>query len=252
MQNDNFSKNYNPLYGKKWCVIGDSFTNDFTPCPSDWLFEDGEYKGLGRVYARLIAERNNMRLQWMAFNGRTLAYPEEGNFTNSFCGQELYKQIDPDADYITIMLGINDSHHAPHSTGDDGEEKAGLIPLGKSEDDTIFTFYGAWNVTLRYILQHYPNARTGIIVSNGLDFNSHRLATIEMAKKYGLPYVDFNGDERTQSFHRTQNPDIPQFVREMLMKKYAFNLDPKVNNTHPNKLAHSIQADIVENFLRGL
>ncbi len=251
---------YNPLYRKKWCVIGDSFTNDFSPCPPEWAFSDGPFKGESRVYAKIIASRNSMKLQWMAKNGRTLAFPAEGSFSNSFCGEELYKKIDPDVDYITIMLGINDSHHAPHSIGDDGEEKIGTIPLGDSEDKSIYTFYGAWDTVLRYILENYPRARVGIIVTNGLDFNSHRLATISMARKYGLPYIDLNGDERTPAFHRTQNPDIPKEVREVLMKRYALGISPEIRalgtvgeeNTHPNALCHEIEADIVENFLHSL
>lgn len=52
--------NTNILYGKKWAVCGDSFTNgDFSGGYSE-TFEDGPFAGKYKTYGYLIAERNQM------------------------------------------------------------------------------------------------------------------------------------------------------------------------------------------------
>ena len=37
-----------------------------------------------------------------------------------------------------------------------------------------------------------------------------------MAKKYGIPYIDLNGDERTPAMIRAQNSDIPSAVKTII------------------------------------
>ena len=44
------------------------------------------------------------------------------------------------------------------------------------------TFYGAWNLTLDYLIKNYPFAHIGIIVSNGCETDDYRVATIAVAK----------------------------------------------------------------------
>lgn len=239
----------NPLYGKKWAVVGDSFTAEFANPPSDWKIEDGIYEGKSKVYGYLIANRNNMRLQWLGAGGKTIATPASGGFTNAFSLNE-YKNIDADVDYITIYLGINDSHHAPGSTGDDGEDKTGEIPLGTIEDTTNATFYGAWNVVIPYLLENHPFAHIGIIVSNGCDTDEYRVAEIAIAKKYGIPYIDLNGDERTPFMLRTTNNNIPTSVRNMRTRLQS--IDYEGGNLHPNKDAHEFQASFIETWMRSL
>lgn len=239
----------NPLYGKKWAVVGDSFTTEFANPPSDWKIEDGIYEGKSKVYGYLIANRNNMRLQWLGAGGKTIATPASGGFTNAFSLNE-YKNIDTDVDYITIYLGINDSHHAPGSTGDDGEDKTGEIPLGTIEDTTNATFYGAWNVVIPYLLENHPFAHIGIIVSNGCDTDEYRVAEIAIAKKYGIPYIDLNGDERTPFMLRSTNNNIPTSVRNMRTRLQS--IDYEGGNLHPNKDAHEFQASFIETWMRSL
>ena len=119
--------------------------------------------------------------------------PVPGTFSNSF-SNGIYKTIDEDVDYITLYYGINDSHHRPSSTGSDGEDQTGIIHLGTIDDTDNTTFYGAWNVVLEYLIAHHPYAHIGILVSNGCETDDYRLATIEVAKKWGIPYIDLNGD----------------------------------------------------------
>ena len=203
----------NPLKGKKWAVCGDSFSSgDFKGGDDDILFTEGKFKGKKKVYGYLIAERNDMTIQDLTRGGRTMATPKEGNFHNCF-SEELYKTIDKDVDYITLYFGINDSHHA--GIGKDGEVTNGYIPLGSINDNDVSTFYGAWNVVMTYLIENYPFAHIGIIVSNGCGVMEYPEAEIQIAKKYGVPYINLNGDERTPAMIRAVNPDIdPQIIKE--------------------------------------
>ena len=64
--------NTNILYGKKWAVCGDSFTNgDFSGGYSE-TFEDGPFAGKYKTYGYLIAERNQMTVQHLAVGGQAL------------------------------------------------------------------------------------------------------------------------------------------------------------------------------------
>ena len=238
------------LYGKKWVVIGDSFSyGGYSPMN---VFDSGRYCGSRKTYPYYIGNRTNINVVDFTFGGRTLAYPSDGSFSNSICcptADCYYQNIPEDADYITIYLGINDSHHASGSSGTDGESVSGVIPLGTIDDNATSTFGGAWNVVLSWLMANRPNAHIGIIVSNGVDNVSYRELTIAIAKKYGIPYIDLNGDERTPAMIRTVNPDIPSSVKNILIQKWA--VDPNVNN-HPNDYAHEYESYFIENFLRSI
>ena len=249
--------NSNPLFGKKWAVCGDSFSAGGTPAEEDGKFTEGMFIGQPKVYSRFIAERNNMILQFMATGGKTLANPADGSFFNSFTnlnsstGHEAwknYQDIDEDVDYITFYFGINDSHHEAGSTGDDGESKQGEIPLGTIDDADTSTFYGAWNVMLPWLMENRPFAHMGILVSNGCDRDAYRTATIEIAKKWGVPYIDLNGDERTPVMLRSTNPNIAAAVKTIKRAQQG------VSDTdgHPNVKAHLYESWFIEDFLRSL
>ena len=149
-------------------------------------------------------------------------------------------------DYITLYFGINDSHHA--GIGKDGEVTNGYIPLGSIDDTTIDTFYGAWNVVMAYLIEHYPFAHIGIIVSNGCGVPAYPEAEIAIAKKFGVPYINLNGDERTPAMIRAVNPDIdPAIIKT---RDEAMRVTEK--NRHPNVKAHAYEADFIESWLRGI
>lgn len=240
----------NILYGKKWAVIGDSFSHgDFTGLEGGFTIESGIYKGKNKVYGYLIGNRNNMVIQHMALGGRTIATPADGSFTNAFTNidntrpNSNYKQIDEDVDYITIYLGINDSHHAEYSTN-----TTGIIPIGTIDDNTNTTFYGAWNVLLRWIKTNRPYAKVGILVSNGCGKDIYRLAEIEIARKWGIPYIDLNGDERTPLMIRSTNPSISDEAKKVCDSWQRVS----EKNLHPNVKAHEYESSFIETFLRNL
>lgn len=208
-------------------------------------------------YGYLIGNRNNMIIQHLALGGKTIATPPDGSFHNSFSDLESqsynknyfnYTNIDSDVDYITLYFGINDSHHRPGSTGSDGEEKKGAIEIGTINDSDNSTFYGAWNITMQYLIDNYPFAHIGIIVSNGCETDEYRQATIAIATKWGIPYIDLNGDDRTPVMNRSTNANISSVVRNA--RSSAFRTSK--TNGHPSAKAHEYESLFIENFLRTL
>ncbi len=237
----------NILYHKKWTVCGDSFTAGV----SGNVFEEGPFKGENKIYPYYIAERNDMEIVPFFMGGRTIAYPADHRFENSLtnpAAECYFKNIPEDTDYITIYLGINDSHHE-HGKGGDGEDPTGVIPIGTIDDFTTDTYYGAYNVVLSWLIENRPFAHIGMIVSNGCDREAYRTAQIEVAKKFGIPYIDLNGDRFTPVMIRSQNPDISDEVKKTVMLKQAVNYPA---NTHPNDMAHEYESWFIENFLRSI
>lgn len=250
---------YNVLKGKKWAVCGDSFSyGDFNNAviTNNTITDDGPYKSYKKVYGYIIGNRNDMVIQNLTLGGRTIATPSDGSFHNAFSDLSAsntgdnYTKIDSDVDYITLYFGINDSHHRPKSTGSDGEDQSGIIELGDIDDNTNATFYGAWNLTLDYLIKNYPFAHIGIIVSNGCETDDYRVATIAVAKKFGIPYIDLNGDEKTPCMLRSTNSSISASIRTERTKAMSVNYSG--GNSHPSSKAHEYQSYFIENFLRSL
>lgn len=241
------------LTGKKWVPLGDSFT-EYTNA----TYDSGIYSGKNKTYPYIIALRNYMNLVQTFFqSGRTLAYPSDGTFANSICNPNAawyYQNIPADTDYITIYLGINDSHHET-GEGGDGEDPTGIIPLGTLADSTTATYYGAWNVVLAWLLENRPFAHIGIIVSNGVDRMAYRTAQLEIAEKYGIPYIDLNGDARTPAMLRAQNNDIPAAIKTIRVQTQSVDYDGTITgsvNQHPNYKAHEFESTFIEGFLRAI
>lgn len=240
------------LYGKKWAVCGDSFTNSGG---TGSVMPDGtKYAGNPYTYPWIIGSRQNMDIVKFFEGGRTLAFPEEpGTFANSLTNPNAtwyYQNIPADADYITIYLGINDEHHSSESSGGDGEDNTGIIPIGTIDDTTTATYLGAWNVVLTWLITNRPNAHIGIIVTNGIaNKDQYRLGQIAIAEKYGIPYIDMNGDARTPAMLRTSNPNIPANIKQALIEKWSANYP---SNQHPNDAAQLFESSFIENFLRRI
>lgn len=236
------------LAGKKWAVCGDSFTDGGG---TGTTISGGKYNGQNYTYPWLIGNRTDINVIRFFTGGQTLAWPASpGTFTNSLTnptGTYYYQTIPVDVDYITIYLGINDNHHA--TGGGDGEDPTGYIPLGDITDNTTASYYGAWNTVLSWLITNRPNAHIGIIVTNGIaNDDTWRQAQIAIAEKYGIPYIDLNGDARTPAMLRTSNPNIDASVKTALITKWRVSID----NEHPNDAAQLFESTTIEAFLRTL
>lgn len=228
----------NTLKGKKWVVCGDSFTADGG---TGTKLTDGLYKGQNYVYPYIIGNRTGANIVSFAAGGRTLGYlddesnPNNANSLTCPTAECYYQNIPADADYITIYLGINDANYN--------------IPVGTINDADTSTYMGAYNEVLTWLLENRPFAHIGIIVSNGTGSHDRETAQIAIAEKFGVPYINMNGDERTPAMIRTTNPDIPSAVKTIILNKQA--VDPP-SNTHPNDATHLFESTFIENFLKTL
>lgn len=244
----------NVLWGKKWAVCGDSFTDGGT----ETVLNEGRYLGKQYTYPYIIGNRQNMEIECFFRGGRTMGYPSDGTFQNSLTcptSDAYYQNIPDDVDYITIYLGINDSHHAGGSSGTDGEDVTGVIPIGEVDDTDTSTYCGAYNTVLAWLIENRPFSHIGILVSNGCDTPEYRSAQIAIAKKYGIPYIDLNGDNQTPVMIRSQNQEIAQSVRDVVTRKQAADFDGSKTGTvnlHPNDDAQLYESYFIEDFLRRI
>lgn len=221
------------LNGKKWVACGDSFTaGDFSnSLTNDYTIKEGKYSGYKKVYPYLIGNRNNMTIINEAVNGSTLA---NVSGKNPLCLDRL-TSIPKDADYITIKIGINDSHNS--------------VAIGSVSDTSDTTFYGAWNKVLDYLSSNLPYAKIGIIVTNG-STSPYVQATINVAKKWGIPYIDLATDEKLPLMLRSNRTDVSDEIKLRRDKSYSVNYE--LGNTHPNEKAHELESTIIENFLLSI
>ena len=223
------------LYNKKYVALGDSFTHgDFTNSPTNnYTIEDGLYQGQYKVYPYLIGNRTHMNVLNFGVNGMTLAYKE--NRPNSLIETEKYKDVPADTDYITIKIGINDDNQN--------------IPIGSIDSDNNGTFYGAYNTVLTYLITNYPNAKIGLIATNGATVDIVN-ATIAIGQKYGIPVLNESTDTNVPLLIRTNRTDVPSDIKNL--RNANWEVSPENNNYHPNEICHEYESTIIEHFLRSL
>lgn len=235
---DTDSASGNILYGKKWCACGDSFTQgDFTGLQeSEYLLQDGKYAWKNAVYPYIIGNRNNMDIVNIARGGMTMCF--DGSETNSFTYNDYFKSNIPlDSDYITLKFGINDNNHDS--------------PLGNIDDAVNTTFYGAWNLVLDWLTQNFPTAKIGIIITNGITDEVGKAyldATIAVAQKWGIAYLDEVNDYKIPLLLRVKRPNLSDVVYNRKLE--TFSVSEK--NKHPNVACHEYESTFVEHFLRSL
>lgn len=227
----------NILWGKKWFATGDSFTHGSLVDPvEDPFFENGIYMGKRKTYPYFIGLRNNMTIINDGLSGSTMAEIKSGDSyeTTPFCDVSRYQSIPEDVDYITLWFGINDANHCN---------------IGTISDATTATYYGAWNVVLGWIIQNRPNAKIGIVITN-LSTETFREATREIAKKWGIPYLDMMGDYQIPPIigGRETALGMDSDVADMRTAHFRIASD----NNHPTVAAHRYESTFIEAFLRRL
>ncbi|MCQ2097705.1 MAG: SGNH/GDSL hydrolase family protein [Fibrobacter sp.] len=218
--NDSGSNPFDSLGGKVWYVIGDSFSR-------------GDIKA---NYPYLIGNRTGMSVQNIAVNGSTLSMYGESSAKQTFTHPQglLYTTDFSKADYVTIYYGINDSYLE--------------VPIGSIEDTVTTTFYGAFNIALEYLSKHYPKAKIGLIVSNACTTRDYPDATVAIAEKWGLPYLDLDGGVNcpTMLLSSSRNPASEEEKQEVLEQQRISE-----TNYHPNEYAHQLESVCIEQWLRS-
>lgn len=219
-------------------ACGDSFTaagydNTDGYAFNYYTFASGRFAGKNKTYPWIIGLRNNMDIVNMAVSGMSMALYAEN--ANSFVLDDYYQSIPSDADYITLKFGINDLNHNS--------------VLGTIDSTDVTTFYGAFNTVMDYLITNFPTAKIGIIISNGLGNNrDYTDATIAVAKKWGVPYLDEVYDYKVPLLHRVNRPDVDASVVQAKLEAFRVS----ASNTHPNVDAQYYEASFVEDFLKSL
>lgn len=225
----------NNLSCATWYVTGDSFSHgDWTDVDPAPRIPEGKYAGELPVYSYLIGNRTGCNVKNISANGSTISYVAGSGFTKPSTGL-LYTNDFSDANIITIYYGINDSH--------------AKVPIGSIDDTDPTTFYGAFNTTIEYITKHYPKARIGIIVSNGCETEDYPNATVEVAKKWGIPYLDLDAGVNgvTMLSSSPRNPATPEEKQAIFEQQRVCT-----TNGHPNEYAHALESELIEDWLQTL
>lgn len=231
---------YNLLTGKKITFLGDSFTHgDFANAPEDdYHITEGMYTGEYKVYPYIIGNRNKSLIYNLASNGMTIT--QISDVWTNYISDTVLGNIPSDSDYVIIKIGINDDLH--HQGAD----------IGSITDNVRNTFYGAWNNVISWLIGNRPNTKIGIIVSNGISDLDYVTATINIAHKYGIAYLNESTDDRVPLLIRTLRTDVASSVKTARNNQWFVNTDPETPNSHPNAKCHEYESTIVENFIRSL
>lgn len=124
------------LTGKKIAFLGDSITQGVGTSAKE------------HIYWNLIAQRTGAECYGYGISGTRIAQQHLPSKFERIDDKYFSTRVDtmiPDADMVVIFGGINDFSH-------------GDAPLGKMEDRTEETFYGACHVLVQKIKARYPAA----------------------------------------------------------------------------------------------
>ena len=234
----------NILYGKKWAACGDSFTaGDFT----NYVDKNGQsgqnsdaYDPVTqhyKTYPWWIAGRNDMDVQWLAMGGNDFTNIEGATrpFSNPNTATYNYTQIANDCDYITLMFGLNEN-------GMTAEQ------IGTKTDSDNTTLWGAYNVVLEAILTANPIVKIGIIISDDGLSQTYHDALIDIAKYWGIPYLDLRNGEQVPMMIGGRLDEVSQVAKTL--RNNAFKCS--ASDIHPNVVAHEYRSTVIEQFLRSL
>lgn len=215
------------LKGSKINFLGDSITEGCGTSATDKRFTDLIAQQYGAVCRNYGIGGTRIALQHMLSAGLV----SDRNFPSRVA------EMDPDADAVVVFGGTNDFGH-------------GDAPIGKAEDRTADTFYGALHVLFTSLITKYPEAKIMIITPlhrcNEDDLRGdnkkedvgtlYRYVAIirEVAEYYSIPVLDLFACSGLQ-------PKIP-----IIQQKYV------PDGLHPNDAGHEILAEKIAGFLMSL
>lgn len=244
---NNRIENYhsNVLYGKKWAACGDSYTAgggfaNYTDSQGNSGKDSDAYdkdKQMFKTYPWWIGNRNKMDIQLLAWGGADFTNLENASipFSNPNTEHYNYTQIPTDCDYITLMFGLNETYMTTEQ-------------IGTKTDSDNTTLWGAYNTVLEDILTKNPTVKIGIIIADGWLTQTYHDALIDIAKYWGIPYLDLRNSDQVPMLINGRLADhsaVAQTIRDS-----AFKISETEN--HPNVKAYEYRSTIIENFLRSL
>lgn len=231
-------KKSNVLYGKKLVACGDSFTaGDFT----GYVDKDGntgtnsdaydKTLKMYKTYPWWIAQRNDMILINEARNGSDFT-----NVTGSSNPFSLtrYLEVPTDADYITLMFGLNE-------TGLTDEE------IGSNTDTTNATLWGAYNIVFEHFMTNMPYAKIGVIIADAWMTERYANAVKQICEYWGVPVLDLKFDTSIP-LGIGGRPNGSETAKEL--RNGVFQVTE--TNSHPSLKAHEYRSTIIEDWLRRL
>ena len=222
----------NPLKGKVWYAIGDSATHGDFSSIAQPKFSDGMYAGELMVYPFYIGNRTGMIVHNLAVNGAIMTTMQgKANYQWSVDGH--YDLVQSDADYITIWIGANDMWQS--------------APIGTIDDTSPETFYGAYNKVLTYYINHFPNAKIGLVASFWCTSN-YALPVVALGAKYGIPVLNFYNDPTVPVSVGSQRPDVSAAVKDLRNSQWVVS----GTNGHPSAKYHEIESYFIESWLKTL
>ncbi len=238
----------NVLYGKKYVACGDSFTagdangytdvNGNTGTNSD--FYDQKLKAW-KTYPWWIAKRNDMTLVNEAVSGSVFT-----NITGRLSpfSVDRYKAVPKDADYITLMFGLNECE--PDTA--QGFDPTAIV--GTKTDTTNATVWGAYNIVFEYLIKNIPYAKIGVILADGWMTDAYRATVKEICAYWGIPVLDLSDDQSPLllATHDTNRAEVSAKAKKL--RNDAFKLGPY--NDHPSLKGHEYRSTIIENWMRTL
>lgn len=215
------------LKGKKVVFLGDSIT------------EGAGAEKEENIYHQVF--KRNCELKAAPYDGiggtriaRQKKASEESKFDRDFISRA--DALDDDADAVVVFGGTNDFGH-------------GDAPLGKFDDRTEYTFYGACHVLMEKLINKYPDIPIVFItplhrqsekdaypanISKNVSLRDYVYAIKEVAEYYSIPVLDLYAQSGMQPCVEAQN------------KMYF------ADGLHPNPKGHARVAEKLENFMRQL
>ena len=235
----------NKLYGKK-------------------IIWDGDSIGIGLVetgsWATRIAENNSMTCKNYARGGGTIVegLPKMKNGADrhsvSVNLEKMYEEH-PDADYIILQGGANDSVLLGNVYKNE-PNKLGTFEAFKFDGDyDVTTFSGALESVFYRALKYWNGKKIGFIVAQKCRRKEHIFLNrriyfdraVEICEKWGIPYIDLWRDTY-------MNPNLPNMYdpTKTAEENKAENVCYYYDNVHLTSRGYDFSSEAIETWLKTL
>lgn len=222
----------NPLWGKHYHACGDSFT------AGSYVTDFDKSTGEPLTANFLVAKYNNMKFTKDAIGGSDMT--NVSGASNPF-SVDRYLNIPEDTDYLTLQFGLNELEIAAEPS-----------TLGTSADSNNTTMWGAYNTVLQWILTNRPNAKVGVIISDGWMNETYANALIDICKFWGVPWLDLGGDPQVSLNigGRRGGSGITLSETAKSLRNDQFRISS--GNSHPNGAGNRWRYTALQEFMRRL